>query len=1192
MSIWKSPIFYFGVLLILAVGTALAAPFVVNWNQYRDNLEGYGRKISGRDVAISGPISARLFPWPRLVMQDVSIGNPKDFDAAPVLNAKSVEVELALAGLFSGEIRVESVSLDGPVVNLTRLADGRGNWVFLPDQVLRNSKLLDQVKLDQIKINKGVLYFKDVARDFSAKLTDIDAVLSANALEGPWRLRGTALENDLPLELSINTSEFKDGQPLKFNFKLSPKDGSLPALSFEGEQSDEIVRGKMLVQPVVMEDGKGSLNRYFDTLNLQADVDLSFNDFALKNIHIVPANAKDSSTLIEGNASVAFKNGVQANITLNSPRLDLDGLMGAESLRVWRAGGFMALLNNVLKDFPAKFDFNANLDVATLSAAGETIENVHLVAAGEQNAIRIRDLTANLPGRSRMKFDGVVFPSDTDAELGGSLAFESNDTRAFVSWLWPEGKGQMNKIWSGTRGRLKSKSDMTWSGNRFGFQNLKYELDGELGSAELAVRLGKLPAVDLKLNATTVDFDQYFGDKFKFETTMLPVLQSDSGFEKRLKFDAQKVRLNGVEAQGVAIDFASSLSGFEFKKFEVASIEGAHVLGQGLVLQAPDGPTGDLKLNLTAENPRGVFKLVGAIPKDKNPAWTEILGATNLQGSVTVRPGPAVPIVTYEISGQTGTLTFNAVGDVKDISDATIVGISSELSAQEGSDLLKLFGVKAAAKSGKGGKLVVTATGSPEVGFKSAVTAELLNSKIEYNGNVMLAGAVPSLKGQFNLDSPDAVDLSAALGLPIVSALQGPLKIFANIAPQETGLTFNNFALNLGNDKVSGDLQISAEGGVSADLALPSLDFRNLVATSLLPWRGQAPKFDSAFADFAKSTAKSEIWLRPELLHTSLGADLKEAVIGVALGADARNISLASRGADGEPFKLELSLRPRGNSFELTGTGRGSMDLRSNLQTQDGKEIASGAVVFDGHFSGEGRSLEAVFAGLNGEGTYVLRDAKLASISPQGFYAKVATIQNAGALQFAFDELVQGPGMELSAEQLPIKITDGAITIQPLLITKNDAKISVQPHYDLTTGDFSGDVRITSVANEDLPEMRVTYAGEPLHLSRRSDTAALSSKLGFAIIAKDIAELDRVQQEQNKLVADGEAQRKADEDKFAAFQAQRNELRLRQRELRVHAAQRELRAAALKAEIDKVIDLGQGMKRFDIEQYSRVLQAP
>ena len=50
MSIWKSPVFYFGLLLVLLVGGALAAPFIVDWNSYRPNLEAYGRKISGRDV--------------------------------------------------------------------------------------------------------------------------------------------------------------------------------------------------------------------------------------------------------------------------------------------------------------------------------------------------------------------------------------------------------------------------------------------------------------------------------------------------------------------------------------------------------------------------------------------------------------------------------------------------------------------------------------------------------------------------------------------------------------------------------------------------------------------------------------------------------------------------------------------------------------------------------------------------------------------------------------------------------------------------------------------------------------------------------------------------------------------------------------------------------------------------------------
>jgi uncharacterized protein involved in outer membrane biogenesis len=1192
MSIWKSPIFYFGVLLILAVGAALAAPFVVNWNQYRDNLELYGRKISGRDVAINGPISARLYPWPKLVMQDVSIGNPKGFDAAPVLNTKSVEVELSLAGLFGGEIRVESVSLDGPVVNLTRQSNGQGNWNFVPDQALRNSKLLDQVKLDQIKISDGVFYFKDQARDSSAKITNIDAVLSANALEGPWRLRGRAMQNEVPLDITLNTSEAKSDEPLKFNFKLSPTDGSLPALSFDGEQSQEIVRGKLALDPVVMEDGKGSLQRYFDSLHVQADVEASFKNLALQNIHIVPADPKDSSTLIDGSAEIAYENGVQAKINLNSPRLDLDHLMGAESLRVWRAGGLMAQLNALLGDFPEKFNLNANLDIAKLSAAGETVENVHLVASGEQNALRILDLKANLPGRSRLKFDGVIFPAETDAELGGNLAFESNDTRAFISWLWPEGKVGLNKIWSGSRGRLKSQSEVTWSGKRFAFQNLKYELDGELGSADLGVRLEKLPAVDLKLHASTIDFDQYFGDKFKFDASMLPALQSDSGFEKSLAIDAVKVRLNGVDAQNISVDFASSLSGFEVKKFEVGSIEGAHVVGQGLVLQNPEGPNGDLKLNLTAENPRGVLKLLGAMPQEANPTWAQVLGVTNLDASLSVRPGPAVPIVTYQVNGKTGSIGLNAVGDVKDVSDATILGVSAELNAEEGSDLLKLFGVHAAGKSGQTGKLIVTATGSPQVGFKAAINGELLNSKIEYEGNVDFANPIPSLKGQVAIAAPDASTLGVALGVPTAGALQAPLQFSAYITPQEQGLEFEKFALKLGEENITGQFKILPDGGISADLALPRLDFKSLLATSFLPWNGKSPRFDSAFADFNKSTPKSEIWLHPDSLHMGLGADLKETVLGLSLGPRARNVSLASRGADGEPFKLELGLRPRGTSFELSGTGQGSIDLGANLQMQDGNKVAEGAMVLDGHFVGEGRSLEAIFSNLNGEGTYSLRDAKLSAISPQDFYQTVAAIKDATALQAAFDRLLQGPGVALVAEQAPIKIANGVVSTDSIKNDLGETQISVQPHYDLTTGEFRSVIKLSSQVNLDLPEMSVTYSGDPRKLARRSDTAALSAKLGFAIIARDIAELDRVQKEQNKLVEEGEAQRKADEEKFAAYQAQRNELRLRQRELRVHAAQRELHAAELKQSLEKAIAAGQALKKRELEYLSRVLQSP
>ena len=76
MKVWKSPVFYFGIVLVLAVFSAMLAPFVVDWGNYRAGLEAYGEKLTGRKVEIAGPIGVRLFPWPRLTAQEVRIANP------------------------------------------------------------------------------------------------------------------------------------------------------------------------------------------------------------------------------------------------------------------------------------------------------------------------------------------------------------------------------------------------------------------------------------------------------------------------------------------------------------------------------------------------------------------------------------------------------------------------------------------------------------------------------------------------------------------------------------------------------------------------------------------------------------------------------------------------------------------------------------------------------------------------------------------------------------------------------------------------------------------------------------------------------------------------------------------------------------------------------------------------------------
>jgi uncharacterized protein involved in outer membrane biogenesis len=273
MSIWKSPIFYFGILLVLAVVGALAAPFVINWNNYRDNLEGWGHTLTGRQVAISGPISVRLFPWPRLVAEDISISNPKEFGDEALMHAKRIDVQLALAGLFSGEIQVEAVEIEQPKINVTRNADGQGNWVFQ----LGKTGLLEKVKLEQIRIKDGLVTIHDHAHNFLTSVEHVNAIFSATALQGPWRVRGTAINNGVPLDLTIASSTWKKDEPFKFSFKIAPLDGALPAFAFDGAQSNDQIQGKVSIDPVVTEDGRQSLDKNFKPLQMKADITASFN---------------------------------------------------------------------------------------------------------------------------------------------------------------------------------------------------------------------------------------------------------------------------------------------------------------------------------------------------------------------------------------------------------------------------------------------------------------------------------------------------------------------------------------------------------------------------------------------------------------------------------------------------------------------------------------------------------------------------------------------------------------------------------------------------------------------------------------------------------------------------------------------------------------------------------------------------
>ena len=64
-------------LFIAALVTVLAAPYFIDWNQYKSEIEAQASKLIGHQLTVVGDVHLRLLPAPYLQLENISV------DAAP-----------------------------------------------------------------------------------------------------------------------------------------------------------------------------------------------------------------------------------------------------------------------------------------------------------------------------------------------------------------------------------------------------------------------------------------------------------------------------------------------------------------------------------------------------------------------------------------------------------------------------------------------------------------------------------------------------------------------------------------------------------------------------------------------------------------------------------------------------------------------------------------------------------------------------------------------------------------------------------------------------------------------------------------------------------------------------------------------------------------------------------------------------
>jgi AsmA protein len=439
-------------IILLSLVLLLGAAFYfiahsIDANKVKMQISTLVQEKTGRTLSINGGLSWSFFPWIGFRIQNVSLGNPTNFNApSPFANLKEADISVRLLPLLTGKIAVRNISFDGLQVYLVRNAQGQTNWsewktaaTPTPPNMPATTKPTADTDHDALSLNISIADFTVV----NSAISYDDAQAHQHLGVANLYLEGTNIGTQqlFPLNFSfdLNTSYFPKPVSVTFNgnfnidanlqtFAINQIDLTMNDLELQGNLSAKNLMDKINFQgdlhmlsvdlTKVLPEFNIKLPAFQEPGVLQnVSSDIAFNgdqnSLSIKPLKITV----DSSTLI-GNVDV--KNFAAPAITF---KLDLDSINLDRYLPVTPAAQKNSaapaaasnpdqginLPVNMLRQLNVDGTFNIN----QLVASKLHLNTVTLSFAAHQGVIKLAPIHANL-------YEGT-FTGSTTLDVSGAL---------------------------------------------------------------------------------------------------------------------------------------------------------------------------------------------------------------------------------------------------------------------------------------------------------------------------------------------------------------------------------------------------------------------------------------------------------------------------------------------------------------------------------------------------------------------------------------------------------------------------------------------------------------------------------------------------------------------------------------------------------------------------------------------------
>ncbi len=1142
MSAWRSPLLYLGFVLIVIAAAALVAPLLVDWNSYRAQFEDYGRKLTGRDVTIVGPIEARLFPWPVLVLHQVKIANnAHGTRMANLMEAKRIEMGMSLAPLISGQIEVDSIALDGPVFAFERLASGVANWSIEPERSLAAMFDPDRVAVSEVSISNGTVFAADHRRGEVARLDKFTGTLSAPALSGPWRMRATANHGGSPLEITVTTGKLKPGEAARVGLRVAPVGGAGMVYSFDGEvarREGKSVKGALKISPTLPAGGKGDAETGFRPFNVKADIEADYDTVALSNIEASPAFTSDPGNFITGAATIELGSRVVVRTALSVARLDLDYIAGPRGRELVRSGAAFEGLGHLMSAVPEGLELHADVAASSVFVGGETLDASRLKFELGPERLRIEEFTTAMPGQTRTRFSGVIVPGEGEPLMSGDLSFDSVSLRDFVVWALPEQRSAIERVWSGARGRLVLESKLDLTPRTLRLSSVRTTFDDATITGSLGFQRQPQPGLAVRLHADRVDLDRYLprglgeqAGESGLAMTLIDVIgQAMTLGDFEFTAQAGQLRFHGVEAQDVTIDLGASENGVEMRTVEIGRVGAARMEVAGLLRFPGEGVSGSMNALIDAQDPRGLLRLLGVFgPEgDAEPAWVKALGPLDVrliaEASAEERITTAAMVLNGTAGGASASVEGRFHGDHARWQQGEIE-LVGEMEARSSTLVAAITGLQLPLDVDKPTRLTGSLSGSLSRGLATSVSAGLFGAHGQFAGTIRKAATTLEAEGRAAVLAQEAAGLLTIVGVPAdsLSPLAQVISAESEIRYDAGGLQLSGLSGTAGGAAFSGDLNVMFEPvrRVSGQIATGKLSLPWLLGTVLLPRDGTPHDLSSHFAtslpglEAELTIAADRLQMLPQIALTSSELDLR-------LGRDDLTLRGRGIGPGGEPATGWLSVQLDGRGVVLDGAVEGPVALGGLLQARDGSLVidADGQVKLG--FTGGGRSPAGVIAALQADGSYELPRGVLKHVDPQSFAHDLAAAKQPAEIDSLFTGSLRRGDLAFVGGSGTLKFAEGVLTTKPLAILGQGISGEARLLLEAASGEIDLSFTLALAEPKDVPTFQLAYAGRPRELELSTDVQGLRSHLSMKMLLDSVEQLEELQRQEQELIEEEE----------------------------------------------------------------------